>query len=201
MSVVANKPLHLPDVRQGVTEDELRGYFDAACNSDRIVMWDHFGSNSIEEVLSKIRHMHNLGCKYIILDHLSIIVSDQSGDERKQLDEISTKLKMMTMELGIAIIAVIHQNRNNQIRSSAGPEQIANITIKLHRDLEDPDEWRRNVTKVSVQYNRFSGTTGPCCYLFYQKETGRLIELDKHDIDRYENKKVAAVAQENWNDK
>ena len=201
MSIVANKPLHLPDVRQGVTEDELRGYFDVACNSDRIVMWDHFGSNSIEEVLSKIRHMHNLGCKYIILDHLSIIVSDQSGDERKQLDEISTKLKMLCMELDVAVIAVIHQNRNNQIRSSAGPEQIANITIKLHREMEDPDEWRRNVTRVSVQYNRFCGRTGPACYLFYQPETGRLVEMNKHDIDRYENKKVAAVAAENWNDK
>lgn len=198
MSIAANKPLHLPDVREGVTEDELRGYFDHACNSDRVVMWDHFGSNSIEAVLTKIRHMHNLGCKYIILDHLSIIVSNQSGDERKQLDEISTKLKMLCMELNIAVVAVIHQNRNNQIRSSAGPEQIANITIKLHRELEDADEWRRNVTKVSVQYNRFCGRTGPCCYLYYDPDTGRLLELDQQSIDRYENNKPAAVAAESW---
>lgn len=200
MSIAANKPLHLPDVREGVTEDELRGYFDAACNTDRIVLWDHFGSNSIDEVLNKIRHMHNLGCKYIILDHLSIVVSDQSGDERKQLDEISTKLKMLCMELNVAVIAVIHQNRNNQIRSSAGPEQIANITIKLHREMEDPDEWRRNVTKVSIQYNRFCGRTGPCCYLFYQQETNRLVELDAAEVARYESKKpaTAIAGAEKW---
>lgn len=47
----------------------------------------------MDAVLDKVRHMHALGCKYTVLDHLSIVVSDQSGDERKQLDEISTKLK------------------------------------------------------------------------------------------------------------
>ena len=198
MSIVANKPLHLPDVRAEVTENELRDYYERACNSDRIVLWDHFGSNAIQEVLSKIRHMHNLGCKYILLDHLSILVSDQSGDERKQLDEISTKLKMLCMELNIAVIAVIHQNRQNQIRSSAGPEQIANITIKLQREVEDPDEWRRNVTKVSVQYNRFCGRTGPCCYLWYDPDTGRLIELDDVQIAKYEGKKVSANEAEIW---
>ena len=131
MSITANKPLHLPDVRETVDNDELRKYFDSTINNDRVVIWDHFGSNSIHEVLAKIRHMHNLGCKYIVLDHLSIVVSDQSGDERKQLDEISTKLKTLCMELNIAVIAVIHQNRQGQIRGTAGVEQLANMVIKL----------------------------------------------------------------------
>lgn len=198
MSIVANKRLHLPDIREQVAEQELREYYDKAVNEDRLVIWDHFGSNSIEEILNKIRHMHNMGCKYIVLDHLSIIVSDQSGDERKQLDEISTKLKMLCMELNIAVLAVIHQNRNNQIRSSAGPEQIANITIKLHREMEDPDAWRRSVTRVSVQYNRFCGTTGPCCYLFYDPDTGRLEEMDDKDIAKYEKIKPQAAQVEEW---
>jgi twinkle protein len=186
MSIEANKPLHLPDVREGVGEDELKTYFEKAVNTDRLVLWDHFGSNTIDGVLDKIRHMHALGCKYIILDHLSIIVSDQSGDERKQLDEISTKLKMLCMELNIAVIAVIHQSRSGQVRGSAGPEQIANITIKLHRDLEDEDEWRRNVTKVSVQLNRFCGRTGPSCHLAFDPITGRMNELSKEEAKRYE---------------
>lgn len=186
MSIEANKPLHLPDVRKEVTTDELRGYFDATVNNDRCVIWDHFGSNSIHEVLSKVRHMHNLGAKYIIVDHISIIVSDQSGDERKQLDEIATKLKTLCMELNIAVIAIIHQNRQGQIRGTAGVEQLANIVIKLNRNKEDPDEWRRNVTKVTIQKNRFSGMTGPCSYLWYNPTTGRLSELTKEEVARFE---------------
>ncbi len=186
MSIDANKPLHLPDVREHVSNDELRGYFDATVNSERVVIWDHFGSNSIHEVLAKIRHMHNLGCKYIVLDHLSIVVSDQSGDERKQLDEISTKLKTLCMELNIAVIAIIHQNRQGQIRGTAGVEQLANIVVKLFREKEDPDEWRRNVTKVVIQKNRFSGITGPGVYLWYCPLTGRLMELSDEEIKLYE---------------
>jgi twinkle protein len=182
MSISASKPLHRPDVRVSITEDDLRAYYDDTLNTDRVVIYDHFGSNRIDEILSKIRHMHNLGCKYIILDHLSIIVSDQNGDERKQLDEISTRMKTLCMELNICVIAVIHQNRQGEIRGTAGVEQLANIVIKLTRDLEAAKEFERNVVKVTIQKNRFCGRTGPAAYLHYNDETGRLRELTKDEV-------------------
>ena len=185
MSIEANLPLHLPDVRETVNQEDLRKYFDAVINTDKLGIYDHFGSNSIQEILNKVRHMHNLGCKYIILDHLSIVVSDQSGDERKQLDEISTKLKTLCMELNIAVIAVIHQNRQGQIRGTAGVEQLANIVFKLYRDRLSEDPWRRNVTKITVEKNRFCGRTGPGAYLHYNEHTGRLNELTEDQIKAY----------------
>lgn len=184
LSIHNNKPYHLPDIER--TVDELRGAYDAVLNNGRVVIWDHFGSNSVDAVLDKIRHMHALGCKYIVLDHLSIVVSDQSGDERKQLDEITTKAKTLCMNLNIALIVVIHQNRAGQIRGTAGVEQLANIVIKLYRDNTDLDEWRRNVTKVVVEKNRFSGRTGPACWLWYNGTTGRLEELGPELVTRYE---------------
>lgn len=187
MSIEGNKPLHLPDIRDSVTEEELKKYYDKTVNTDRVIIYDHFGSNAIDDLLDKVRHMSAMGAKFIVLDHLSIVVSDQSGDERKQLDEISTKLKTLTMELNICVIAVIHQNRQGQIRGTAGVEQLANIVIKLYRDKEADDPFRRNVTKVSIQKNRFCGRTGPCSYLIYNPETGRLEELDKAGIARYES--------------
>ena len=128
-----------------------------------------------------------LGCKYIVLDHLSIIVSDQSGDERKQLDEIATKLKTLTMELDICVIAVIHNNRNGEIRGTAGVAQLANIVINLERDKTDANEWRRNITKVTVEKNRFCGYTGPASYLWYNPDTGRLSELDEDEVATFES--------------
>ncbi len=184
MSVEAGKPYHLPDTDR--TNAELKEHFDKVINHDRVVIWDHFGSNDIDAVLAKIRHMAALGCSYIVLDHLSIVVSDHSGDERKQLDEISTKLKMLCMNLNICVIAVIHINRQGLIRGSAGPEQIANIVVKLHRDKTDPDPWRRNVTSLVVEKNRFCGRTGPACHLFYNEITGVLEEMTKEAADIYE---------------
>lgn len=185
MSIEAGLPLHLPDIREGVNKEDLRKYFDEVINTDRVVVYDHFGSNNVQEILNKIRHMSNLGCKYIILDHLSIVVSDQAGDERKMLDEIATKLKMLCMELNIAVIAVIHQNRSGQIRGTAGVEQLANIVIKAIRDRLSEDKWRRNITKLIVEKNRFCGRTGPGCYLFYNDMTGRLVELTEEEIKIY----------------
>jgi twinkle protein len=184
MSVHAEKPFHLPDVEK--TEEELRDAYDAVVNNDRVVIWDHFGSNSVDAVLNKVRHMAALGCKYIVLDHLSIVVSDQAGDERKQLDEITTKLKTLCMELNIALIAVIHQNRAGQIRGTAGVEQLANIVVKLHRDKLDPDPWRANVTRVVVEHNRFCGRTGVAGYLWWNEMTNRLVELNEEEVAKFE---------------
>jgi twinkle protein len=183
LSIHNGAPYHLPDTPR--PEAELRQAFDEVINNERVVIWDHFGSNTVDAVLNKIRHMVALGCKYIVLDHLSIVVSDQSGDERKQLDEITTKIKTLCMELDVAVIAVVHTNRQGQIRGTAGVEQLANIVIRLERDKSDLNEWRRNITRLSVEKNRFSGYTGPASYLWYNKDTSRLIELDEDGVNKY----------------
>jgi len=203
ISIHANKRLHLPDVWAGVDRDELRQWYDDILNNDRAIFWDHFGSNSIHAVLSKIQHMAALGCKYIILDHLSIIVSDQSGDERKQLDEIVTKLKTECMKLKICVVAVIHQNREGQIRGTAGVEQLANDIFKLERENESPDDWRRNVVKLTIQKNRFVGTGGDV-YFFFDSITGRLSELTNHETGIYERGGTISNSEpltqtEDWN--
>lgn len=184
MSIHANKRFGLPDTE--ASEEELHKAFDEVINTPRVVIYDHFGSNEIDAIVAKVRHMAALGCKYIVLDHLSIVVSDQDGDERKRLDEISTKLKTLCMESNIALIAVIHQNRQGQIRGTAGVEQLANIVLRLERDLTSPDPWRRNVTRVWCEKNRFCGRTGPAAWLFFDDATGRMIELDEVAVTKYE---------------
>lgn len=184
MSIHNNKPYHLPDTHK--TTEELTQAYREVVDTDRVVIWDHFGSNEIDTVLAKIRHMVALGCKYIVIDHLTIIVSDQSGDERKQLDEISTKIKVLTMNLAICVIAVIHINRQGQVRGSAGPEQVSNNVIRLERDKRDTDEWRRNVTRMIVEKCRLSGRSGPACWVYYNPITNRLEELTKEAADIFE---------------
>ena len=184
LSIHHNKPYHLPDTPK--SEDDIRSAYKEVLDNKRVVVYDHFGSNEIDTILAKIRHMVALGCRYIVLDHLSIIVSDQSGDERKQLDEISTKLKSLTMNLQIAVVAVIHINRQGQVRGSAGPEQVSNNVIRLTRDKKEIDEWRRNITQIDVEKCRLSGRTGPACWIFYNNETGRLEELSPELAKRFQ---------------
>jgi twinkle protein len=184
MGLHVGKRLGLPDVE--TTEDELRSAFDAVINTGRVVIWDHFGSNSVDAVVNKIRHMAALGCRYIVLDHFSMLASDQTDDERKKLDEIATRLKTLTVELEICLIGVIHQNREGKIRGTAAFEQLSNIVIRLDRDKLEKNDWRRNVMEVTVTENRFSGRTGPAGYLFFDDATGQFRELNQEESDTYE---------------
>lgn len=177
MSLSINKPLHLPDTEY--TDDEYAQAQEIVAQ-DRVFFYDSFGSNKIDEIISRVRYYaQGLGCNYIFLDHLSIIVSDQSnGDERKALDSIMTQLKTLTIELNIALVAVVHTNRQGQIRGTAGIEQLANIVINLERDTMNPIPEVRQLLKMFVSKNRFSGRTGPAGLCRYNMETGRLEEVD-----------------------
>ena len=45
------------------------------------------------------------------------------------------------------------------------------------------NEWRRNITKVSIEKNRFCGYTGLASCLWYNADTARLIELEDEERD------------------
>lgn len=194
LSIHNSKPYHLPDTPK--TSEEITVAYNEVLNNGRVVVYDHFGSNDIDVILNKIRHMAALGCRYIVLDHLSIIVSDQSGDERKQLDEISTKLKTLTMNLNICVISVIHINRKGEARGSAGPEQVANNVVRLVRDKKEVNEWRRNITAMEVEKCRLSGRTGPAAYIHYDAETHRLRQLSPELSAEYASGSTSAAGSE-----
>ena len=192
MSIEANKLLHIPEVRGTVTPEEERGYWDQTFGLDRLHLLDHFGSTSEDDLLGRIRYMaRGLDCKWIILDHLSIVVSDQAnGDERKAIDSIMTNLRKIVQETGVGLFLVSHLRRPSgqkahedggkislgELRGSASIAQLSDMVIGLERDQQNADATVRNTTTVRVLKNRFSGLTGPACYLYYDNDSGRMIE-------------------------
>ena len=197
MSLSAGKPLHLPTTEY--TQDEWDDAFTDTLGTGRYAFFDSFGSNNIDTIINTIKYMrYGCDCRYIFLDHISILVSDQSaGDERKALDEIATKLKTLTLELDIWLGMVSHSKRPagkpheeggqtslSELRGTAGIGQLSNMVLGLERNGQDPDLYRRNVTLIRVLKNRFSGLTGPACHLYYDRGTGRLTQIDDPDIDQ-----------------
>jgi len=196
MSLAANKPLHLPDCE--ATQLEKEDAFLETLGSDRIYLFDHFGSTSVDNIINRVRYLSKgLGCNYIFLDHISIVVSAQaSGDERKAIDEIMTKLRMLVQETGIALIVVSHLKRPEskgheegaatslaQLRGSGSIAQLSDMVIGLERNGQAEDMKERNTTRVRVLKNRFSGITGPACNLLYSHDTGRMKEtFDEDDL-------------------
>lgn len=196
MSLHANKKLHLPDTP--VTEKELKEAFDATLGTDRVYLFDHFGSLAIDNVLNRIRYMARAcDCRVVFLDHISLVVSGMDGnDERKSIDVLMTRLRTLVQETGITLICVSHLKRPNsdkghedgqavslsQLRGSGAIAQLSDAVITLERNSMSDDEEERHTTKVAVAKNRYNGYTGPACALKYDKETGRMVETFLEDL-------------------
>ncbi|UHX60262.1 primase/helicase protein [Ralstonia phage vRsoP-WF2] len=189
ISISLNRPLHID--REGVSKDQLKVAFDDTVGSGRLFLYDHFGSSDIDNLVSRVRFMaKGLGCKWVILDHLSIVVSGLGdGDERRLIDNAMTMLRTLVEETGIGMFVVSHLRRPEgdrgheqgartsltQLRGSHSIAQLSDMVIGLERNQQGENP---NVTTLRVLKNRFSGETGEAGFLLYDRETGRLEETD-----------------------
>tara|TARA_Y100000356_G_scaffold135238_1_gene147591 strand:+ start:2222 stop:3844 length:1623 start_codon:yes stop_codon:yes gene_type:complete len=194
MGIHLNKPIYLNP--QECTEEELKGAFDATVGSGRYFTYDHWGSVSEDNLLSKIRYLvTSVDCKIIFLDHISIVVSGmEGGDERRMIDNTMTKLRSLVEELKFSLVIVSHLKRPDgrgheegarttlaQLRGSAAIAQLSDMVIGLERDQQDVEKGK--MTTVRVLKNRWSGQTGIGCFLEFTEETGRLLETEPPEED------------------
>ena len=200
MSIAANKSLHL---EEGTDVQALRPFYDAVLGTRRFVIYGDWASCSVESILSKIRFMAKANdCKYIFLDHLAIIVSAQdNGDERKAIDEVMTRLRRLVAELDVCLFLVSHLRRSSgtsheeggrislgELRGSQSIAQLSDMVIGLERNQQDDCPDKRNTSLVRVLKNRYTGETGPACYLKYNRDTGRMIECAKPEEEPEETR-------------
>jgi twinkle protein len=187
MAIALNKPIHIS--REGIDENELRTAFDSTVGSGRVYLYDHWGSSDIDNLLSRVRFLaKGCGCGWIILDHLSIVVSGmENGDERRLIDNAMTMLRTLVEETGVGMILVSHLKRPegnkgheegattslSQLRGSHAIAQLSDLVVGLERNQQGDSP---NTTSVRVLKNRFSGDTGLACELHFNRETGRLTE-------------------------
>tara|TARA_A100001391_G_scaffold47761_1_gene28458 strand:- start:1597 stop:3222 length:1626 start_codon:yes stop_codon:yes gene_type:complete len=189
-SLYLNKRLEL----ESVDPELLRDAYEKTINNERFYLYDHFGSLDSDNLMSKIRFMIvSLGCKYIILDHLSIVISGMPiGDERKAIDRLMTDLRSLAEETGACLLCVVHINRagNNaneggqislrDLRGSGSLEQLSDAVIAIERDQQCAETG--HIAKVRVLKNRTTGEVGIADVLTFNKDTGRLLPSWQDDF-------------------
>jgi twinkle protein len=172
--------------RTKATEEEIANAFDSI-SSHPLYLYNHFGSGSIESILERIRYLvRGCGVQWIILDHLSILISGlEVADERKQIDIGMTKLRTLVEELGCGLILVSHLRRPEgdkghedgatvrlgQLRGSHAIAQLSDIVIGVQRH-DDPN--LQDTVELVVLKNRWSGDRGSGGLLNYDRQTGRI---------------------------
>jgi twinkle protein len=206
-----NKPLLLWDLDQQLPEElrilkgmdikkeDRRQAAQEILGGDRfVIMKNSFQSNDIEKIIQKVRQMNKVyGCQYIFLDHLSIIVSGQdNGDERKALDEVTTKLRRLVEETGICLHVVSHLRRPqgkgheegaeisiSDLRGTAGIGQLSDNVIGLERNQQHEDDFIRNVTTMRVLKCRVTGLTGIAGHVYYNIQSGRIEAISNEEYE------------------
>ena len=195
MSVEANARLYINEIRKQYTQSQLNEWQSNTIGSGRFFAFDHFGSMANDEILSRIRYMAKaLDCKWVFLDHLSILVSGQedNGDERKSIDILMTKLRQLVEETDIALLLVSHLRRPSgdnghengrevtlsHLRGSASIAHLSDSVIALERNQQADDPMEANTTTIRVLKNRYTGDTGVATHLHYDNITGRMTQID-----------------------
>ena len=202
LSIEANARLYIEQELEKFSEEEIDKYFDILYNGDnenRVWVHAHFGTNSIDDIFSKLRYMIvGCGCKWVVIDHLHMLVSAVfEGDERRAIDSIMTRLRSIVEETGAGIILVSHLRRVegnkghengvqvnlSHLRGSQSIAQLSDCVIALERNQQADDPEEANTTVLRVLKSRYTGDVGLATKLLYNNETGRLEELPPADYE------------------
>lgn len=121
------------------SREDIQRVYDDIVDNNRVVMLDHFGSLPLSEFMAKVKHAHFVeGCRYLIVDHVTVLTSPDVGDERKELDMTMTTLAAFCAANDICVILISHINRSNA------------ANFQPPKGKEDQPFWVR-VTKESLR--------------------------------------------------
>ena len=185
LGMYSQKPLFFDNE---LTPEEEKEAWEETIGKDRLYLYDHFGSMETDNLLAKIRVMiHNCGVDFIVLDHISIVISGmEGGDERRSIDNLMTMLRSVVEETNVGMLLISHLRRASgdkghedgaqitlsQLRGSGAIAQLSDAVIGLERDAQSVTEGDH--IGVRILKNRFGGQLGRADTLNYNHKTGRI---------------------------
>ena len=178
-----------------VTKEEIsQVYIDVFPDDNKIQLYQLSGVNTVDAVINNIQYMvKGMGCKYIFLDPISVLVAGVTGqvaDERRLIDSLIVTLSSLVRELDICLFIVSHltrpqgkghedggQVRISELRGSSSIAMLSDFCIGLQKLEDDP---HADIREIVLLKNRFTGETGNADTLQYNRITGRLLVDDSN---------------------
>ena len=171
------------------TVEQERKAFERVFGNERLILLDHNGAVSDSSLIDQIENLCLLGCQYIILDHITIAVSEgadgKTGNEA--IDSVMSDLLKIVKKHNVWLGLISHLRKSqgksfeeghlssiDDIKGSGSIKQISFDIITFSRNLVAEDEDERNTIKLRVLKSRFTGRTGDCGSAYYDTKTNRL---------------------------
>lgn len=187
------------------SREKLEEVYKEITDKNDVLLLNHFGSMPIDELMNKVKYLHLVeGCDYIILDHISMVISGEAvGDERKELDIVMTQLAAFCAAHDVGILVVCHLNRQGtadqfkvkkgeedkpywvrvtkeSFRGSAALEQLSFVILGLEPEIL-PSRERGNVRWVVLK-NRPTGYTGEADIWRLNEQTWEVETFEPEDF-------------------
>jgi twinkle protein len=185
--------------------EDLKVGFDRMFGDDRIIVLDHQGSINDGSIIDQLEYMALAGCTKLLVDHITILVSEGAGDLRglEAQDKVMNDLLRLVKRHPQTWLGLVSHLRKtpsggksfeegalptlDDIRGSGSIKQISFDIIAFARNMSHKDERKRNQIRMAVLKSRYTGLTGPCDGAEYNQETGRLSwwPMPKDDDDDF----------------
>jgi len=199
-----------------ITEEDKDIAFEAIFGNDRILLLDHQGSINDTSIVDLLEYMCLMGCQYIYIDHITILVSE--GVEKLTGNEAQDKMMNDLLRLvkrhpvWIGVISHLRKTQGggpsfeegklpsmDDIRGSGSLKQIAFDIIAFARNMRHKVEEKRNLIRMEVLKARTTGRTGPVIGAVYDPITGRLSAADESSLnDDEENEEQFTKVETAW---
>ena len=183
-----NKNIRMPG---DVTDEEARIGYDNVFKDERLILLDHQGSVADSSLLNRIEYLAALGCNYLILDHITIAVSEgvDGATGNEAVDKVMSSLLKIVKRYNIHLTLISHLRKSSgegksfeegvmpnldSIKGSGSIKQISFDIVGFARNMMAAEKSDRNIVKFAVLKSRFSGDTGMCGQANYNVDTGRL---------------------------
>jgi len=168
----------------------------------RLHLFEHKKKTLTDDLIErKIEYMVKaLGCRYVFLDHLSYIIGGRdSGNERKDIDMLMTRLSRSVEDWNYHLFLVSHIKRGGKEKSrredsqkypfwevldmsdgrgSGAIEQLSHNMVAMEKQVVDPDQDNtRGMIRTRILRSREWGLTGMGDYLTWD-EHGRFTPVE-----------------------
>jgi len=194
---LAGMTINKNPAKEEIPLEELKVGFDKVFGDDRVILLDHQGSMNDESIIDKLEYMCLSGCKYIYIDHITILVSEGAGDltGNEAQDKVMNHLLRLVKRHPAWIGLVSHLRKTptssgksfeegrmpslDDIRGSGSIKQISFDVFGFARNMTAPEAKARNKIRIRVLKSRYTGLTGDVQGAYYDYDTGRLLLGDE----------------------
>ena len=188
LSLHMDKRVHLPDVF--VKEDEKQKAMQELFSDNRLLVLDHQGSSADDDLVTQIKHLIAMGCKWITIDHITIATSE-AQNTNKAIDKLMAELLKLAKKFKVHFTVISHLRKVGQgqknfeegavptlddLKGSGAIKQISFNVLAFSRNRMEEDEVKKNTTTVHLLKCRYSGKSGYAGSFHFDGDTGRLSE-------------------------